>query len=229
VKLADGWAPATHFRLQIDTTPPDHLTVTEVARLDPMDPKVKLKFDASDKLSGLDHYEVVDGNSAPEVWRGVAGEVYESPALEPGSHTISVRAYDRAGNMLASSIIVDVQAPPSEWWTLGQKTLSSLSLAIPLLAVIMLLGWMLERSHARVRDWRRKLRKEVHEAEDSIERAFDLIREDLEKQLGVLEKAKSKRALTREEGKIMTNIRKNLRVAERFIKQELADIEKEVK
>jgi hypothetical protein len=93
----------------------------------------------------------------------------------------------------------------------------------------MLLGWMLERSHARVRDWRRKLRKEVHEAEDSIERAFDLIREDLEKQLGVLEKAKSKRALTREEGKIMTNIRKNLRVAERFIKQELADIEKEVK
>lgn len=229
VKLADGWAPATHFRLQIDTTPPDHLTLSEVARLDPMDPKVKLKFDASDKLSGLDHYEIVDGNSAPEVWRGAAGEVYESPALEPGSHTISVRAYDRAGNMLASSIIVEVQAPPSEWWTLGQKTLSSLSLAIPLLAVIMLLGWMLERSHARVRAWRRKIRKEVHEAEESIERAFDLIREDMEKQLGTLERAKTKRTLTREEGRIMTNIRKNLRLAERFIKKELDDIEKEVK
>lgn len=228
VRTAEGWQPTAHYRLQIDATPPDHLVVSEVSRVDQMDPQIKLKFDASDALSGIDRYEIALPGQDTVTWRGDRDEVYESEALPAGTHTITVRAFDRAGNMLGSSIVVTVLPAPSAWWRWGQKALAAFSLAIPLLAVILVLAGMLQRSHARFRAWRRKLRKEVHEAEDSVTHAFDLIREDLEKQLGTLERTKTKRALTREEGRILANIRKNLRIAERFIKKEVEDIEKEI-
>lgn len=230
-RVGTNWSAPAHYRLQIDTTPPEYLNVSEIARLDPTESIVRLKFESSDALSGIDHYEIGtgDGREPWKLWSGTEGEIYETEELDPGTHTINVRAVDRAGNLIASSIVVTVQAPPGAWWVWGQKALSAFSLAIPLAALVILLGIMLERSHARFRAWRRKLHKEVDAAEKGIEHTFDLVCGDLEKHLDLLERTKNKRALTREESRIMTNLRKNLRLAERSIKKELEDIEKKVK
>ncbi|MEK7650584.1 MAG: hypothetical protein AAB364_01795 [Patescibacteria group bacterium] len=321
-KLGNGeWSETSHYRLQIDTTKPTNFFIRESARDDDTDPKVKLLLSASDSTSGLDYYELRSGSETLPVWRGGRGEVYRTPALPPGTHTITARAFDRAGNALLSSIsvtvlpllsptwtdyptdllagqnlvakgqtypdtglLVSVQegANPAEiasiksdnlgsftfvspeklpagnytitarvlrddgasslpstaielnvrppaWWRLGNKAVSALSVAIPFVALFVLLALLLEHSQRALHRLRRKVRAEVHEAEESIGQAFDLLREDLEKQLSLLEKAKTKRDLTREEARILTRVRKNLRTAEKYIKKEIEDIEKEVK
>lgn len=321
-KLANGsWSETSHYRLQIDTTKPSNFTIRESARDDDTDPKVKLLLSASDSLSGLDYYELRSGSETLPTWRGGRGEVYRTPALEPGTHTITARAFDRAGNAVLSSLSVtilpllsptwtdyqtdllagqnfvakgqtypetgllisvqegnnpaqiesvksdnlgsftfvspeklpagnyqitarvlrddgasslpstaiELNVRPPAWWRLGNKAVSALSVAIPFVALFVLLALLLEHSQRALRRLRRKVRQEVHQAEESIGKAFDLLREDLEKQLSLLEKAKTKRDLTKEEARILTRVRKNLRTAEKYIKKEIEDIEKEVK
>jgi len=75
---------------------------------------------------------------------------------------------------------------------------------------------------------KRKLRKEVHEAEDSLEKAFSALYEDMAEQLESLEKIGSKRELTKEEEKIKKKFKDNLKIAENFIRKEIEDIEKEI-
>lgn len=230
VKTVAGWGEIAHFRFRIDTHPPTYFTLLEEPGRQPEETKVKLKLEAADELSGLDYYAIsIDGNLLPP-WRPVGDESYELPPLEPGTHLVTAQAVDRAGNVLDATLSVGVQSPaPSAWWRLGTQTVAALSLAVPLLALVILLGLMLEHSQRRFRRWRRRVREEVREAEESIGKAFDLLREDLEKQLVLLERTKSKRDLTHEEARILTHVRKNLRTAEKYIKKEIEDIEKEVK
>jgi len=75
---------------------------------------------------------------------------------------------------------------------------------------------------------KRRIRREVYEADEVLHKTFDLLLEDTQEQIGLLENAKTKRELTEEEEKIVTQLRKNLAVAERFIKKEIEDIEKEI-
>lgn len=164
-QTAEGWDGITHFRFQIDTEPPEHFALFEKARPDLTDPKIKLALEASDALSGIDRYEIDLGASGPTLfWRGAPGEIYETSPLPPGTHAINARAFDRAGNTLAASAIVTVLAPPSAWWRWGEKALAALSLSVPLLAVVILLGLMLERSHAYFRRRRRLFRQEERAA-----------------------------------------------------------------
>ncbi len=320
-RTSAGWSEVAHFRFRVDSTAPSRFTLTEEKRQDQTDPKVKLFLDASDATSGIDYYEIRADNQSLPVWRGKRSEVYETPALAPGTHTITARALDRAGNALADSLEVKVEAlltptwtdypralngseilvakgrtypnmgvvitwqsasdpletttvksdesgvftftpsnklssgvykitaralddrgassleseaitikvRPPAWWSLGVQAVTLLSLLIPLLALVVVLGFLLYYSYHRFHKLRRKLRVEVREVEESISKAFDALRDDMEKQLSLLEKAKTKRDLTREESRILTRVRKNLRTAEKYIKKEIEDIEKEVK
>lgn len=320
-RLASGeWGAISHYRAQIDTTKPSDFTIRELERDDETDPKIRLLLSAADDSSGVDYYELRLGSEALPVWRGARGEVYRTPALGPGTHTISARVFDRAGNNSSASITVSVlpllsptwtkypstllagqdfaaegqtypdigllvsvqegnsppeifnlksdavgkftfvsteklaaghytitaqvlrddgakslpsvaislRVRPPAWWRLGSQAVTTLSVAVPLVALLFLLAFLLEHSQRVLHRLRRKVRREVREAEESIGKAFDLLREDLEKQLSLLEKAKTKRDLTREESRILARARKNLRTAEKYIKKEVEDIEKGV-
>lgn len=76
---------------------------------------------------------------------------------------------------------------------------------------------------------KKKLRKEIGEVEESLHKAFNLLKEDIREQIKLLDKTKSKRELTREEEKVVGHLKKDLDDAERFINKEIKDIEKEVK
>lgn len=149
--------------------------------------------------------------------------------LAAGTYRLSARVLDDRGasSLPSEEIKINVQAPG--WWTAGVQIITLLSVLIPLVALVFALAFLLHHNYHRFRILRRKLRKEIHEAEESISKAFDLLLEDLEKQLALLEKTKTKRELTKEESKILTRLRKNLRAAEKYIKKEVEELEKEVK
>lgn len=100
-KYATGWSATAHYRFQIDATAP--LPFTIAIEGDPT-----LSFETSDETSGIDHYELSldDGDYS------TVTSPYVTPTLEPGSHSVRVRAYDKAGNVTESSATFEVIGYP---------------------------------------------------------------------------------------------------------------------
>ena len=75
----------------------------------------------------------------------------------------------------------------------------------------------------------KKLKKEVREAGSALHQAFGLLKEDIREQVKMLEKTRTKRELTDEEEEVIKRLKKDLDDAEKFVRKEIEDIEKEVK
>ncbi len=68
---------------------------------------VQLTWTASDATSGIDHFEVrLDGGTPITVPAGTA--TYTFTGVSDGSHTLALRAFDRAGNTILASVAVTV-------------------------------------------------------------------------------------------------------------------------
>src|SRR5437879_3578833 len=73
---------------------------------------VQLTWTASDATSGIDHFEVrLDGGTPINVPAGTA--TYTFTSLSDGTHTLALRAFDRAGNtiLVSATVTVDAAAP----------------------------------------------------------------------------------------------------------------------
>lgn len=105
-----GWGEISRFRFQIDTQRPDHFEITKIETGDPTDPRPRFKFEAKDRTSGIDHFEIRINGREPQIWRDDGTGIYQSPLLGPGSHTLTARAIDRAGNSLTDLIEFKIQA-----------------------------------------------------------------------------------------------------------------------
>lgn len=100
-KYDAGWSTTSHFRFQIDATAPEKFSITIIG-----DPQ--LNFATSDTTSGVDHYELsLDGGSF-----GTVTSPYQTPDLEVGSHTVTVKAFDKAGNVTEASTTFEVTGYP---------------------------------------------------------------------------------------------------------------------
>jgi len=99
-----GWGDVSHFRFQIDTTPPEPFNIQVDNNNDPTNPQPILKFKADDALSGIDHYEIKIGEMStikvsPEE---MPNDSYKLPITPPGQYTVIIRALDKAGNYSVS-------------------------------------------------------------------------------------------------------------------------------
>lgn len=112
---------------------------------------------------------------------------------------------------------------------IGARINNILAIIIPLIALIILLLILLWYGWHKFSMLRRKIKKEVREAGSTLHKAFDLLKEDIRKQIKMLEKAKTKRELTEEEEKIIKRLTKDLNDAEKLVMKEIEDIEKEIK
>jgi len=101
-----------------------------------------------------------------------------------------------------------------------------LILPVALIILLLILIWYALHKRAVLRE---KIEEGAHEAEHTLHEAFDLLREDVNKQIRVLEKAKTKRGLTKEEERVARRLKKSLRDAEKLVRDKIKDIEKEVK
>lgn len=100
-KYAQGWSSTRHFKAQLDATPPEVFTIDIIG-----DPQ--LNFAANDSTSGVERYELsLDGGTFEQV-----SSPYQTPELSVGDHTVTVRAYDKAGNVREASATFSVQGYP---------------------------------------------------------------------------------------------------------------------
>mgnify|MGYP001604339207 CR=1 FL=1 len=114
LRNSKGWGEISHFRFQIDTEKPSSFNITEIPRKDATDPKAKFIFDAADRISGIDYYEVqIDGGDLSR-WNDDGTKTYITPALTNGKQALIAKVYDKAGNVLAGTAEFSIEAldPP---------------------------------------------------------------------------------------------------------------------
>lgn len=97
-----GWGAVSYFRFQIDAENPYRFDIEEIKRDDMTEPNAKFIFTAEDKTSGISHFEIAIDDDAVQKWDGNEKNIYTSVVLEPGSHKITAKAFDKAGNYLAN-------------------------------------------------------------------------------------------------------------------------------
>ncbi len=107
-----GWGPTAFRKVRIDRTPPEPFKPAREDLNDPSNPLPLLAFSTLDSLSGVKEYHLKVGNSdwlEADALRGREGQ-YVLPLQAPGSHAVTVRAVDNAGN--AQDAVLDIVVEP---------------------------------------------------------------------------------------------------------------------
>lgn len=235
-KTASGWGAVQHYKLQIDTTPPQDLAVTNLG-------DNVFGFTAFDGISGIKQYEIVVDGGAPILVEGNR-PLYKFTNLSAGEYSVVIKAIDQAGNTIAHTetiTIAEVPEPTSEATSpetpirslIGDTmTLSTsvvvatvLAIVIPSLVLLVLTGILLLWSWRTFTGFKKRLHTEITEARMMVHKSFTLLKADLEVDIESLEKASKKRKLTREEVKILKRLQDNIAVTESLITKEVVDIE----
>lgn len=107
---AGGWSDTAHFRIRVDTSPPDPFELTSEPSADNVTVAPLIIVEAVDRTSGISHYELsFEGSEYQTVTMP-----YQFPRISEGKHTITVRAFDKAGNYREGELtlnVVDVEEP----------------------------------------------------------------------------------------------------------------------
>jgi hypothetical protein len=93
------WSDPVNFQINIDTSAPLPFTVTAATGAG-ISGRTNLAFNATDTVSGIDHY-VATFDSGATSTIGITDlqkGVYTALPLLPGNHTVQIGAYDKAGN-----------------------------------------------------------------------------------------------------------------------------------
>ena len=109
-RFSNVWSTATHYRVQIDKSPPEEFIPTIEPEGISDTPTPTVYFVTSDATSGIKHYEVrVDDGEYV-----VAESPYQLPAQRSGTHVVTVKAVDHAGNETIGKVeakIKEITAP----------------------------------------------------------------------------------------------------------------------
>lgn len=116
IKNKNGWGAASHFKFNVDTTPPNDFSVKMAHAYDVNDPRPIITFNTTDGLSGISYYDIkINDKSYGQFTEDQAqSNPYSIPEQEPGKKLITVLAYDNAGNVKVESTEIEIQAitPP---------------------------------------------------------------------------------------------------------------------
>jgi hypothetical protein len=149
--------------------------------------------------------------------------------LKDGIYKLWAEAVDGRGarSLPTDEIIIAVPRPVIfRIGTLGVNFLGVIISSITLILVLVFFFWHGRRNFSSVK---KRVRKEVREAELVLHKTFNFLKEDIEEQIRAFEKIRNKRRLTDEEEKIIKRLEKKLDDAEKVVKKEIDDIEKEIR
>lgn len=236
-----GWGRISHFKFQIDATPPESFEIKFIDGKETDNPRPTIAFEAKDNLSGLDYYKIKIGEGdlfdvKPEISASV---LFTLPFQSPNKRTIVVQAFDKAGNYTAAidefnikpiqPVEIIKESKIGKIQDIWSWTISLFIMTIILVGLIILFLFVVWWGKYRLSLLKKKVSKESKEAEEALHRAVILLKEDIEKQVKMLEMTKRLRSLTDEEEKIIKHFKKDLDDAEKFILKEIKDIEQEGK
>jgi len=145
-------------------------------------------------------------------------------AAKAGKYTVWFSVTDDRGATSPTSIKRSVEVTQPYIMLFGGIAVTYLSIIVPLLGLIVLLGLILWLGYTYVRGLRTRVRRETGEAYGVVRGEFKELRAELIKQIGVLEKANQSRELTREEMRIFRDLSRRLDRIEEHISEEVDDI-----
>lgn len=150
---------------------------------------------------------------------------YRAPdGFDVGRYRIWLRAVDGRGASSNPTEEMSVSVAYPEWWRIGSIAISVLSVIVPLVALLVLLTAMLLYARHKLRNVRRRLAREVNLAEQATHQAFNQLRFSASQHVQMLEKVSANRKLTREEAGMVTQMKRDLDVAEKAVSKEIRDI-----
>ncbi len=151
-----------------------------------------------------------------------------SSKMTNGLYEMSVQVTDERGAKSNESSPLPIVMKSSAIFRIGSLAINYLSiifLFVSVLFALMIGGWYV---WYRFTLFRKRLKREVGEAEETLHKSFDLLKESLGEQIKMLEKTKNRRPLTEEEEKIIRQMKKDLGDAEKLVSKEIKDIKKEL-
>jgi len=127
---SDGSIASDYVISTVDLTPPSVSPDDNSVVADSSTTSVMISWSGSDSLSGIDHYEIYDGNKWVNVGTSTSYTI-DTSSMPEGLYAIYIRAFDKAGLFSQSTIllIVDRTAPsltilaPSDGAILGWDTI----------------------------------------------------------------------------------------------------------
>ncbi|MFY9457603.1 MAG: hypothetical protein WAP23_01585 [Candidatus Spechtbacterales bacterium] len=114
IKNVYGWSEISHFKVQIDTEPPRPFEITILDGRETTNPAPAILFDTTDDLSGIGYYEVKIGENQEQETEKSGGNPFQLARQIPGTHTIVVKAFDKAANFtqaIAEVFIKPIETP----------------------------------------------------------------------------------------------------------------------
>ncbi len=150
----------------------------------------------------------------------------EVEPLEKGVYQVRAEAIDSSGAKSRPSKKVSVLVSPPVFIRIGKLAIDYLTTIMTLLILILIIILIILFGWRKIRERRRKLKKEVSEAEKALYQAFKVLKEETEEQVAKLD---GKPDLSKREKKIYDELKKVLEISEKFIGKEIKDIERELK
>lgn len=132
----------THFPFRIDSVAPtiEKLEIVPSPKEEPN--RRDVLIEAKDSLSGIEYYEMKLNGQEPEIWQDDGSHIYRKRDLSFGDYTLTVKAFDKAGNYAEKSIIFHIKAVPDVsaacLETTGDPLSDNFKLIMALMALIML-------------------------------------------------------------------------------------------
>jgi hypothetical protein len=222
-----GWGAVTNRKIQIDTTPPEPFAANIVAGTDPKSFPT-LHFAANDVTSGVDYYEMTIADREPiKVTPDESKVGYLLKDLEDGTYTVKVIAFDKAGNSRETSAAVLITAGWVKPVEDAKKTsfwdfFTAINLFIIfLITVILLAGVYFWYDHKHSKEREEKLRKEVKEIQDQMEKIFSALRDEIYDQILSIS---TRKRLSPKEKEAIEGLTQALEVSETLIEKEINDV-----
>jgi hypothetical protein len=144
-----------------------------------------------------------------------------SERLFAGSYTLWAQVTDAYGLSSSPSESVHVRVAAAQRGV--SMTWFIIVVGLNLLLLLVVASLLYKYDHLR-----RRVRKGLGNVQRTLHEHFDVLREDLQKQIQLLEHTRSRRALTAEEERLMKNLKKGLTAAEQIVRKALEEIHKEV-
>ncbi|HVZ24340.1 MAG TPA: cohesin domain-containing protein [Vicinamibacterales bacterium] len=224
-----GWGPVTHMKVNIDTVPPEEFTVALATSTD----VPKLAFQTDDKLAGMDRYEILFGTTT--IGNAKAADVSDGtwaiPPQAGGEEDVTVKAFDKAGNMRAATahLKIPAVAKPADGTEPAKPATNSILEHIALVLLIIAFGvymaWNMRGKTDAQLD-RDRIVRHVSEMREKNDRIFTAMREEFEQLVNDLD---PKPQLTVEERQMLESIKEVLDVSEGLIDQDIEQLKKEIR
>jgi hypothetical protein len=114
-KTSAGIISTNHFKVQIDTVPPEAMRISFPHSNQSFDPRPLVRFSTTDRLSGISYYQIkIKNQDYYKIDKSTAASPLALPPQDLGKGSLLVQAFDNAGNVTTATadFIVEALNPP---------------------------------------------------------------------------------------------------------------------